>query len=90
MYTDDIIEGLEVIARRRGNNITQGDVLIVKAAIKALKRRKDNYEAIGRLHRPSGRLGGDGTVQFLQDVFSIPLPVHGTLRVYRKDGENAE
>jgi hypothetical protein len=55
-----------------------------------LKSRGEKYEAIGRLHRPSGRLTGDAQVQFLQDVFSIPLPVHGTLRVYRKEGENAE
>src|SRR5438067_1154149 len=75
MYTDDIIDGLEVIARRRGQNILQGDVLIVEAAIKALKRRGADYVAIGHLHRPSGRLTGDGSVQFIQDVFSIPLPV---------------
>lgn len=52
---------------------------------------QENYIPIGRLHRSSGRLTGDGgEVRFNQDAFSIPLPVHGMLRVYRKEGEDAE
>lgn len=34
-----IIDGLETIMRRRGQNIDQGDVLILEHAIKALKGR---------------------------------------------------
>ena len=39
MAQDDIIDGLEVIARRRGQMINQGDVLMVQAAIKHLRCR---------------------------------------------------
>lgn len=59
----------------------------------ALLAQEESFIPIGKLHRPSGRLtGGKGVtgLNFLQDVFSIPLPVHGTLRVYRKEGESAE
>lgn len=44
MNTDWIIDGLEVIARRRGFNIMQGDVIVVEAAIKVLKRRTPRAE----------------------------------------------
>jgi len=39
----------------------------------------EEYEKIGALHRPRS-----GPVNFLQDAFSIPLAVHGTLDIYIK------
>jgi len=38
MNREDLIDGLHVIARRRGMKIQQGDVEIVEAAIKALAK----------------------------------------------------
>lgn len=42
------------------------------------------FEKIGVLHRSRS-----GEVSFLQDVFSIPLPVHGTLEVYMRKRQSA-
>ena len=41
MNYDDIIDGLEIIARRRGLMIQQGDVVMVEAAINALRGRSE-------------------------------------------------
>ena len=41
MSQEDIIDGLRVIARRRGQMICQGDVLIVEAAIKEMMGRSE-------------------------------------------------
>ena len=61
-----IIDGLEVIAKRRGKPLQQGDVLIVEAAIKALKRGNERYKALQDAlvmidsWMQRGDLGGDG------------------------------
>ena len=46
---------------------------------------EQGFEKIGALHRPR-----NGGVHFLQDVFSIPLAVHGTLDVYMKKASRTE
>lgn len=38
MTNEDIIDGLTVISRKRGYNVGQGDIIIVLAAIEALRR----------------------------------------------------
>lgn len=41
---EDLIDNLETIKRRRGQAITQGDVLVVEMAIQALRRRAHRIE----------------------------------------------
>lgn len=96
MDRENIIDGLGVISRRRGEKITLGDIIIVVAAQEALKRYtkpapEARYTKIGVLHRTSGRLtGGESVVSFHQEVFSIPLAVHGTLDVYMLDSSEPQ
>ena len=56
MSNDWIIDGLEVIAKRRGSNIQQGDVEIVEAAIKALRAEVEPSKPT--IHKPVW----DGTI----------------------------
>jgi hypothetical protein len=76
MDNDWIIDGLEVIARRRGMHVTLGDVEIVQAAAEALR----GFREIGILHR-----GRNGVVHFTQKEEVMDFPLQTTLTIYVMD-----
>ena len=67
--------------RRLAKEMTEGDPKtagMLALAAKMIERQSSGqHEKIGHLMRPR-----NGEVHFVQDVFSIPLAVHGTLDVY--------
>jgi hypothetical protein len=74
MDKQDIIDGLDVILGRRGEKITQGDLLIVEAAIMALARVPRPEVEPASLLADLERLGDAFADRVEQIAFSMKPP----------------
>ena len=93
MDKQDIIDGLDVILGRRGEKITQGDILIVEAAIMALARASrpeaaPTWHLVRSAVLPSGSPVSPGTTLYAfygapegahweYALPDVPTPQHG-------------